>query len=206
MASAAANNFKIFYMNQGGKGNWGAIRYSEYDLLCLAEWRDAKANFKVAWSSKDSVPSMSIQVPEHSGREIVGPKDSDLTAQTVRPIVSFTVKGQAFRVIFVHLKSGDASQANAALKASVANLATLQIPNATPILWIGDFNRADSLSNFFESAKCIVSGGGEAKWPLDRVYTTGTWPATMTVQAEQVSRAGDNGHAGYAITVSTRRH
>jgi len=206
MSSAAPkpHSIKLFYMNQGGAGgDSGAVRYSDYEILCIAESAEPKHQFKVVWGSKDSLPLMSVQVHEDAGRLVIGLKDTDLTAKTVRPIVTFTVKDQVFRVVFVHLKSGNETQANAALEASVANLKTLLIDENAPVLWIGDFNRAASLAAFAKGTESIVNGGGQSHWNLDRVYTTGTWPKGVKVSAKQVSTSGDNAHAGYAITVDS---
>jgi len=205
MASAAPKSFKIFYMNQGGGGNWGAIRYSEYDLLCIAEWHGAKEHFEEAWISKSSVPTMSIQVSKTTRGDIRNLLDSDLTSSTVRPIVTFTIKGQAFRVVFLHLKSGNEKEASLALGKTISNLDTLLIGNSVPTLWIGDFNRAKGLTQFIKEATAVIVGGGQSEWDLDRVYTSGTWPKELTVTADRVSTAGDNAHAGYAITVNNSK-
>lgn len=191
----------ILYMNQGVKGDWGAIKYSGYDIICLAESDQAKHNFDLAWKSSDSDPVMSIQ-QQDGKRTIISPKDIDSLCKTVRPMVTFTIKGSSVRVVFVHLKSGSQKFASDALNLASEEVQILNSFKAdTPVLWIGDFNRADPgiLRNTFGNAKCLHEGGGHAKWNLDRVYITGRWSSEPTVKLASVSTA-DHGHQGLSVT------
>jgi len=191
---------KLFYMNQGGGGNWGAIKYKDYSVIMLAESDVVKDGFTLAWDSKkDSVPVMSIQTA--SGRIIATPKDLDTTAQHVRPLVTFTINGgDAVRVVFMHLKSADAAAATLALNAAVDIVLANQFGKAEKVIWIGDFNRAkpDHLKATFGDIQTLVLAGGQAAWDLDCAYATGDWKG-YTLAAAVVSIAGDNAHAGLAV-------
>jgi len=43
---------KIFYMNQGGGGDWGAVKYKDYDLLLCAEGTVVKEGFEKFYKSR----------------------------------------------------------------------------------------------------------------------------------------------------------
>ncbi len=192
---------KILYMNQGVNGGWGAIKYSGYDIICLAESDQAKSTFDLAWRSTDSDPVMSLQQKEGK-RTIINPTDIDTLCGTVRPIVTFKLRGSPVRVVFMHLKSGNEKFASEALTIAaeeVRNLIQYSAPN-TPVLWIGDFNRATpgTLNNIFNDAKCLHEGGGHAKWNLDRVYITGGWKSQPKVSVVSTSTA-DHGHQGVSV-------
>jgi hypothetical protein len=196
---------KIFYMNQGGGGHWGAVKYSQYDLLLLAECPDPKSKFKVTYASK-AKPTMSVQVPvDRSARVITDAKDLDTTVGAVRPLVSFQVTNPNFRVVFFHLKSGSERVASEELKKAVGGLNTLyDLKFQTPILWVGDFNRAvdDEIAAKFGEVTTIFEGGGYAGWHLDRVLTTGDW-RPLVATAEEVTKAAlDHNHKGIAITIA----
>ncbi len=196
------NPLKIFYMNQGG-GNWGAIHYSNYDLILLAE-RDTSVdplNFDVRWGSGDSLPPMSIQVNYNDGRLISSPIDLDRTSQHVRPIISFKIVGTNIRIVFVHLKSGNAPAATNGLQNAVSSQNIQEdMGSNKPILWIGDFNRAGYDKQLFSSAQLLYEGGGQSKWYLDRVYATGRWQG-FTVTVQKVTESNDHRHVGLGIEI-----
>src|SRR4051812_19150829 len=105
---------KIFYMNQGGGGEWPAISYRDYDLLLCAEGTVVKQGFEENYNSK-TTPPMQVQVKTDSGRIFSSPTDLDVTVETVRPIVAFQLKGLGIWVVFVHLKSASEKFATEAL-------------------------------------------------------------------------------------------
>jgi hypothetical protein len=188
----------ILYMNQGGGGQWGAIKYSNYNLILLAESAVVKQNFTLTWSSQDSLPVMSIQ-QQGGGRVITAPEDLDAVSAQVRPIMTFTIVGDGIRVVFVHLKSASEKQATDALTAAVAAAAKKQ---QFPTLWIGDFNRADG--SVLPDAIPVLEAGGQAWWNLDRAYITGDW-SKFNYEASVVSVAGaDHAHAAIAFSYSKK--
>jgi hypothetical protein len=192
---------KILYMNQGGGGNWGAIRYSDYNVLCLAECSVIKQDFdEVDSPGHSGVPRMSIQVRESAGRVITEVRDLDGTAQGTRALLTFKVKTPSIRVVFFHLKSANAVQATHELQLAVAGLSSRNIAPTDPILWIGDFNRADedSLSPL-PDIESILEGGGQALWNLDRAMITGTWAQKVTAKVQSTS--GDNGHIAIEVEI-----
>ncbi|WP_157496628.1 endonuclease/exonuclease/phosphatase family protein [Hahella ganghwensis] len=193
---------KILYMNQGVNGGWGAIKYSSYDIVCLAESDQSKQGFELAWKSTDSDPVMSIQQKEGT-RTIINAKDLDKICQSVRPMMTFTIKGSPVRVVFVHLKSGNQKLADDALQIAISELQIqAQTMSNRPVLWIGDFNRAtpSALNQAFSDAKCIHAGGGHSKWDLDRVYISGPWKEKPAVDVVSISSA-DHGHQGLAVSL-----
>ncbi len=127
---------KILYMNQGVNGGWGAIKYSEYDIVCLAESEQTKQGFELAWKSTDSDPVMSIQ-QKTGNRTIINAKDLDKICQTVRPMVTFTIRGTTVRVVFVHLKSGNQIEADKALGIATSELQSL-IHTMANVTWSTD--------------------------------------------------------------------
>ncbi|MEM9101379.1 MAG: hypothetical protein AAGB12_03580 [Pseudomonadota bacterium] len=190
---------KLFYMNQGGHGNWGALRYSDFDILCLAENKILKSGFKMDWYSKDSLPTMSIQSQATQGRVINAVNDLDVNVQTVRPIIKFSITHLALNVVFVHLKSANKNQASEAINIAVTHVKSYY--SHKPILWIGDFNRLDTDAGplrHLAGFEILYEGGGQARWNLDRAYLTGTWGYQPKVQVGTVA-AGDNGHVGIIV-------
>lgn len=195
----------LFYMNQGGGGNWGAVPYGDYNLLCLAENEIVKGGFKESYKNQ-AQPPMSVQVrADKSLRVISDIKDIDLTLTTVRPMLFFQISENGVRVIFVHLKSGDQKLANLALQKAV-EWAKANLHGTEPVLWVGDFNRANdltSLSGLHGYVK-VMEGGGQALWNLDRVIVTGDW-SKIDISAKQVTKAGgDHDHLGIAITIESK--
>lgn len=195
---------KVFYMNQGGGGHWGAVRYSKYDLLLLAECRDPKQGFDVQYAS-GTKPSMSVQVAQGSRtRVITAAKDVDSRLEAVRPLLTFQITSPNIRVVFFHLKSGSEKLASEELRQAVKGLTTLYVLGTNaPILWVGDFNRAadDAISAEFGKVTSIIQGGGYSGWYLDRVLVTGDW-GHLAVEATKVSNAAtDHDHIGIEITI-----
>lgn len=192
---------RIFYMNQGGGGNWGAINYAAYDLLLCAEGGVIKKGFEEAYNSETD-PAMQIQVKEDSGRMISTPRDLDTTLATVRPIILFQLRSANVYVVFLHLKSGNEAWATRALETAIKSLkAIMGSRDNVPILWIGDFNRADLgvLQSSFSGYAEVARGGGQARWNLDGAVVTGLW--TREVSAKIVSKSGDHGHIAIDITI-----
>jgi hypothetical protein len=204
------SSFKVFYMNQGGGGQWGAIPYKDYDLILLAESKVEKSGFSNDWSSKDSLPVMSVQTKEDNYTRVVkNIHDLDVLKSTVRPIITLTLKvtidSRTVRIVFVHLKSASKTQADEALAIAAKELESEVKSRDDPILWIGDFNRAaepPNLGNFTDSRSEVFSSGGQAKWNLDRAYITGKWGGNDPV-ATQVTKSGaDHDHAGFVVDIS----
>ena len=190
---------KILYMNQGVKGGWGAIKYSSYDIVCLAESDQEKSGFSLGWKSTDSDPVMSVQEKEGK-RTIINPKDLDTLCETVRPMVTFTLRSSPVRVVFVHLKSASEKLATEAFKLAAKEVEKLSGSLSTsPVIWIGDFNRADSiLGDVCDNTKCLHAGGGYSKWDLDRVYISGKWKSEPAVDVVSTS-SSDHGHQGLSV-------
>ncbi|UCD85819.1 MAG: hypothetical protein JSU92_06385 [Deltaproteobacteria bacterium] len=185
---------RILYMNQGGGGQWGAIKYANYDLVLLAESNVLKEGFSLNWESKTN-PVMSIQQKDGAGRIITEVTDLDVTAQQVRPMVTFTTK-DGIRVVFVHLKSGSVNFATYALEAAIdAVKKKTQFDPKPLILWIGDFNRADGKLMDELGAKTIFSGGGQAWWDLDRAYISGDWKNYEIIASTPAKAGADHDHA-----------
>lgn len=188
-------------MNQGVGGQWGAIKYSDYSVIMLAESADVKIGFFPIWNSaKDSLPVMSVQTG--AGRVITGPTDLFTAAQHVRPVVTFQITGgDAVRVVFMHLKSGNEKAASAALATAVDMIVAKQTNHLEKVIWIGDFNRAttDHLANTFKNVQALIQAGGVAAWSLDCAYATGDWTG-YTLSASVVSKSSDNDHAAIAIS------
>jgi endonuclease/exonuclease/phosphatase family metal-dependent hydrolase len=185
---------KILYMNQGVSGHWGAIKYSEFDLILLAESNQAKQGFELKWES-NALPVMSAQVKEGlRTRSISDVKDLDVLRSEVRPIATFQIKA-GIQVVFVHLKSGNEKFATTALSVAVSQFIS-QYNQNTPTLWIGDFNRATHhpLAGLPEF-KAVFEGGGKAGWALDRAYITGNWK-NIRYQCTAISTSfSDHNHA-----------
>jgi len=197
---------KIFYMNQGGaKTNvWGGISYSNYDILLLAESDQEKKDFSLDWYSKDSTPVMSVQTSaNHRTRVIENIEDVDGTSRHVRPLVRFHIKGTNIRVYFFHLKSASEKAASEALKTAVeAEKADIKLGGNRKVLWIGDFNRADDeVLQELRPCDLLIAAGGVSKWPLDRVYATGSW-GKGEVTAGKITQSTDNAHAGVAVELN----
>jgi hypothetical protein len=193
---------KIFYMNQGGGGNWGAVAYASYDLLLLAEGRVTKQDFGETYNS-DTAPPMSIQVKNGSGRIITEPKDLDGTCREVRPMILFKLTTEKVWVVFVHLKSGSAKYATDALATAIKNLTgAFGVSEKDPIAWIGDFNRADDeMLGAISGFQVIQSGGGQAGWNLDRVMITGDW-SKNGITTSVATTSGDHGHIGISVSIA----
>ena len=147
---------------------------------------------------------MVVQTLTANGRVVTAVKDLDVTAQEVRPIVTFQIVATKIMVVFFHFKSGNEGMATSALQNAVIQYLKLT-GNKTdvPTLWIGDYNRAllDPLNAVFKNVNVLISGGGIAKWSLDKAVITGTWGDTK-VAAKEVSRSGDNQHIGISVSFS----
>ncbi len=194
----------LLYMNQGGNGDWGALPYAEYDILCLAESTVIKKEFVENYNSKTQ-PPMSVQTTTKYGgmRLISEVKDLDLTAREVRPILTFQISGINVRVVFSHLKSGNEKFATDALGTAIASYINLiENKRSLPTLWIGDFNRAlvYNLKEEFKDCKDLIEGGGIALWNLDRAYSTGDW-SKLKCNVKKGSVSGDNQHIGIVVNI-----
>lgn len=194
----------LLYMNQGGGGDWGALPYAKYDILCLAESTVIKKDYTQNYNS-NTQPPMSVQTTTKYGamRLISEVKDLDLTAKEVRPILTFQISGINVRVVFSHLKSGNEKFATDALGTAIASyLNVIENKLSIPTVWIGDFNRAqvDQLQEVFKDCKELIKGGGIAKWNLDRAYCTGDW-SRLKLSADKVSVSGDNQHIGILVNI-----
>jgi len=194
---------KIFYMNQGGGGQWGAVAYSEFSLLLIAEASGpehfrVKSGFEEIYTGK-CLPEMSIQ--GKPGRLINSIRDLDTLYAEVRPMVRFQLTGYSVTVVFVHLKSGNEDYATKALQTAISTLKKEQ-GETSPVLWVGDFNRADIevLGQELPKFNCHFKGGGASKWDLDYVITTGTWKRAIGIN--QVTKcATDHNHVGLSIEI-----
>ena len=189
-------------MNQGSSGgNAGAVEYSNYDVIMLAESVIVKEGFVLTWRSKDSTPTMSVQT-KTGARSISTPSDLDYTSATVRPLVTFTINGgSAVRVVFMHLKSANEPAATAALAAAIDAVIAKQFCTNERVIWIGDFNRAkkDHLKSKFADLQVVTEAGGQSQWDLDCAYASGGWKG-FKMKGNVVSVSGDNAHAGIAVS------
>lgn len=194
----------ILYMNQGGGGQWGAIRYENYDLILLAESSVIKTNFCRIWTSGTS-PEMSIQEKLDVRRTINTVDNLDVLDRQVRPIPTFNTR-DGIRVVFVHLKSGNERFATTALKAAVTAVQQkiFYYNQRQPILWIGDFNRADDKCLINIGARRAFLGGGQAQWDLDRAYISGDWSCYDFDVTIPAIAATDHGHAAIGFTYSKK--
>ncbi|KWE50636.1 hypothetical protein WL76_19695 [Burkholderia ubonensis] len=193
---------KIFYMNQGGGGQWGAIRYGDFDLVLLAESAVVKQGFALNWSG--GTPVMSVQQKADAGRIITEVTDLDVLAQQVRPLATFTTRDNV-RVVFVHLKSGNVTYATNALNAAVSAIVDkgqFGYQSTQKTLWIGDFNRANDSELVRRcGAQALYAGGGYYEWDLDRVYASGDWRGyNCTVETKSFAGA-DHNHVGIGIAI-----
>lgn len=182
-------------MNQGGGGDWGGIRYSDYDLLCIAESSSTKEGFASIFRS-NSIPRMEIfgrTDTDLSLRVAICIRDLDWTFQSTRPIIHLPLRC-GLNVVFMHLKSGNEHRANIELMVASYALQRLGL-DEQPTLFIGDFNRASSLP---DQSTILYEGGGQANWWLDRVIGINL---NRRVDVEEVSRSSDHAHAGLAITI-----
>lgn len=210
---------KIFYMNQGGKGNHGAVGYLHFNILLIAESDNEFDGFDRHYISANK-PHMSIHVRKpvapsdgvktraaaaassssssssgHDTRSIVAIKDLDATASAVRPLVSFQLKEPNIRVVFVHLKSGSQALAEKELTTAKESIEKIQVHNQ-PTLWVGDFNRALVGQSGFTP---LFKGGGQAAWYLDRVYVS-HWKKGSEPTAKGLAvNTADHGHEGLVI-------
>ncbi|KVQ17432.1 hypothetical protein [Burkholderia ubonensis] len=192
----------IFYMNQGGGGQWGAIPYRDFDLVLLAESAIVKQGFALNWSG--GMPVMSVQQNADAGRIITEVTDLDILAQQVRPLATFTTRDNV-RVVFVHLKSGNVTYATQALNAAVNAIIDQRqfgYQSMQKTLWIGDFNRADDSELKRRcGAQVLFAGGGYYEWDLDRVYASGDWRGYgCTVETKSFAGA-DHNHVGIGIAI-----
>lgn len=206
----------ILYMNQGGGGEWGVIKYNDYDLILLAENGEKIDNFDIIWQSKctpvmtiyEKIKKSSDEEKKHNTRTVCAPIDLDKTAKSVRPILLFTLPGWSFQVVFVHLKSGNIGKASDEIDVAVkAVLDQTQFKQSLPpILWIGDFNRAehDSLIDIKNrvGAQLLFAGGGIAKWHLDRAYTSGKW-SNMKLEVNSPSTSSDQLHKAISVAITS---
>ena len=193
---------KIFYMNQGGGGQWGAIGYSEYEVLCLAEWSGgAKGGFSEVYLSQEK-PSMSVQIQDGSrSRTVTAIKDIDHSLEAVRPLLLFQLVG-GVHVVFFHLKSGSETLASKELEQAAKGVASV-MDTRHPILWVGDYNRAvdDGIVRQFGGFTTVYKGGGYSEWYLDRVGISGNW-GKLGVTVERVTTSAlDHGHVGLRIVI-----
>src|SRR6266849_7899096 len=130
---------KIFYMNQGGGGDWGAISYRNYDLLLCAEGTVVKEGFLESYNS-GTKPPLQVQLKTDNGRIFSSPTDLDVSVETVRPMVAFQLTGLNIWVVFFHLKSGNQKFATEALTLAASSLKKkFYGKTVPPVLWIGDF-------------------------------------------------------------------
>ncbi|WP_431822697.1 hypothetical protein [Burkholderia sp. F1] len=194
---------KIFYMNQGGRGQWGAIKYQDFDLVLLAESDVVKQGFERNWRGGN--PVMSVQQKADAGRVITGVTDLDVLAQQVRPLATFTIRGDDIRVVFVHLKSGNVTYATDALNAAVSAIVDkgqFGYQSTQKTLWIGDFNRANDSELIRRcGVKVLFAGGGYSDWDLDRVYASGDWRGYACTAKKKSYAGADNNHAGIEISI-----
>lgn len=189
---------KLFYMNQGSQGNYGALRYSEYDALFLCESTDRpKTGFSYLIQTTDSKPAMTIQVADGSGRLLTSAKDVSPTAKSTRPLLRTTLGD--VEIFFVHLKSASVTLATDEAKQAVNSVDSQSYPTKKR-LWLGDFNRAADTVLTTLGLKEAYKGGGQANWDLDRVYVSGSWASDeLPVITVETTAAGDHGHVGLAI-------
>jgi hypothetical protein len=199
---------KLLYMNQGGGGNWGAIAYGDFHVLCLAECSVEKQGFTSVYKSR-TMPQMIVQVRDDEESHVRDIDDVDKACGSVRPIVRLRLTSDNVIVVFVHLKSGNEGRANSELEIA-ASAIKKHIDNNVrrsdqPVLWVGDFNRAEFevVNSLFSSASPILRGGGQAKWNLDWVFVTGKWDPAPT--AEIATRSGDHGHIGIRVNVERQK-
>lgn len=198
---------KIFYMNQGSAGEYGAVDYRAFDVVLIAEdGALTKQGFLQAW--KDGKPLMSVQVKAdaeggRTSRIISNVRDLDVTAEHVRPIATFQITKLGIRVVFVHLKSADRTAATEALERAAAKVYSDPANKAKePILWIGDFNRAsEEVLAELVGARCLVADGGHSQWRLDRAYASGDWSKYRCQIIPGPCAAGDHGHVGIGLSI-----
>jgi hypothetical protein len=144
---------------------------------------------------------MQVQVKTDAGRIFSSPTDLDVTVESVRPMVAFQLKGLGIWVVFVHLKSASEKYATEALELAAGKL-KVKFGGKTdiPVLWIGDFNRADvSVLKAFDNFQVLQRGGGQSKWDLDGAIITGSWTAEAI--AEVMSTSSDHGHIGIKVAI-----
>lgn len=187
---------RIFYMNQGGASanSWGAVDYASYDILLLAESTTTQDGFNPLISS-GTRPPMTILLNASRDIRTSEVKNLDLTAASVRPLYTFEISCCNVRIIYMHLKSASEPRATAELETAIRN--SEHFTTRHPIIWVGDFNRADTSRTMLDAQ---FRGGGVACWDLDRVYTTGVWP-NGTPTTVEVTKSTDNGHAGVGIAL-----
>ena len=208
MENIGASAVKLFYMNQGSRGEYGTPPYQDYDVVLIAENPAVKPRFHEVW--KGGVPTMSIQAKDSDGRlrVITDVFDLDLTLQQVRPMVTFQLAREGIRIVFVHLKSGNERVATLALRAAATRLTSeprFKYQQKQPTLWIGDFNRADDKYLVEElNAKCIFAGGGFSDWKLDRIYISGDWKNFDVEVTEATRAAGDHNHIGMVAAITRK--
>ncbi len=190
---------KIFYMNQGGGGNWGGIPYRDYDLLLIAECSTTKGpEFTSKPIPGNNTPRLAIFERDGRSRIITAITDIDYIAKSIRPILTFTLTGMPpIRIIFMHLKSADPAAANESLDGAL-NWLGEKIRTET-ILWVGDFNRANRL---LPETWMQFRGGGISRWYLDRAILTG--PEIPGVYMWKESKSGDNQHIGIVVEFQGR--
>jgi hypothetical protein len=192
----------LLYMNQGGNGDWGAINYADYGVLCLAESTVLKEHFEESYNSRTQ-PPMSVQIKSDGVRRITGVADLDWTCKEVRPLLIFQLTGLNVLVVFSHLKSASEKFATNALATAVERfLVSKGGKKDIPVLWIGDFNRAEAgaIADNFNNFELLLKGGGIAKWDLDRAYRTGNW-TNIPIGSKKVATSGDNQHIAIRVTI-----
>jgi len=129
-------------------------------------------------------------------RNITAATDIDKTASAARPLFRFQLTGLPIFVVFVHLKSGSETIATEEIDAALKEMNTV-LTDQRPTLWVGDFNRAVP-----EGLTLKYQGGGQAKWPLDRVYVS-NWDSkkgSVKVRCRSVN-IYDHHHEGLEIDV-----
>jgi len=116
-------------------------------------------------------------------------------------MVAFQLTGLNIWVVFFHLKSGNQKFATEALTLAASSLKKkFYGKTVPPVLWIGDFNRADvGALQEFDNFQVLLRGGGQSQWDLDGAIITGSW--TKEVSAEEASKSSDHGHIGIKVTI-----
>lgn len=193
---------KILYMNQGA-GNFGAIRYSDYDLVLLAENEteigisnpgDGPHHFYMY--RVGGRPPMSIHTKSH--REWI--IRTYPWRQSTRPIPCFFYHGVL--IVFFHLKSGERCK-NIASRELRGALGSFRVRFnylfGYPILAIGDANRADrNIFNVY-NFKQLYSGGGHSDSDLDVAYVANETDEIRFTACTPTVNHTDNGHIAIAV-------
>ncbi|MEM6746481.1 MAG: hypothetical protein AAF608_03575 [Pseudomonadota bacterium] len=196
---------RLLYMNQGGKGHHGAIKYRDYDIICLAE-SDRNPDpsfFDSLYVSTDSIPALSIWIQRGLGRVATAARDLDDVKGSTRPIVSFQIKsplsGKNIHVVFGHLKSGNATKADIEMSSVFPKLTEIT-GIGHDILLIGDLNRVHPEMLTAYGLKLVECGGGQSHWNLDYVFAS-DGIADIVGSSIAAKAAADHGHIGISVTL-----